>query len=52
MSVVLDELGITRASWYRWRNRGVGPKAHRLPNGHLRVRRSELESFLREMEEA
>lgn len=52
LSAVLDELGITRASWYRWRNRGVGPKVHKLPNGHLRVRRSELDAFLREMEEA
>ena len=49
---VLNELGITRASWYRWRNRGLGPKVHRLPNGRLRVRRSELDAFLREMEEA
>lgn len=52
LSVVLDELGITRASWYRWRNRGMGPRVHKLPNGHLRVRRSELDTFLREMEEA
>jgi predicted DNA-binding transcriptional regulator AlpA len=52
LSEVLDELGITRASWYRWRNRGVGPRVTRLPNGRLRVRRSELDAFLREMEEA
>ncbi|WP_052397757.1 helix-turn-helix transcriptional regulator [Streptomyces sp. NRRL F-5123] len=52
LSAVLDELGITRASWYRWRNRGVAPRVHKLPNGHLRVRRSELDEFLREMEEA
>ncbi|WSB38618.1 helix-turn-helix domain-containing protein [Streptomyces scopuliridis] len=49
---VLDELGITRATWYRWRNRGYGPEVRRLPNGRLRVRRSALDAFLNELEVA
>ncbi|WP_406862508.1 helix-turn-helix domain-containing protein [Streptomyces sp. HUAS MG47] len=49
---VLDEIGITRATWYRWRNRGYGPEVKRLPNGHLRVRRSTLDNFLNELETA
>ncbi|MGW6603589.1 helix-turn-helix transcriptional regulator [Streptomyces sp. NPDC055036] len=49
---VLDELGITRATWYRWRNRGYGPEVRRLPNGRLRVRRSALNAFLNELEVA
>ncbi|MFG2500040.1 helix-turn-helix transcriptional regulator [Streptomyces sp. NPDC048441] len=52
LSVVLDEIGISRAAWYRWRNRGLGPEAHRLPNGHLRVWRSDLDDFLNTMEAA
>lgn len=49
---VLGEIGITRATWYRWRNRGYGPQVVRLPNGHLRVRRSVLDNFLNELEAA
>ncbi|MEU4968493.1 MULTISPECIES: helix-turn-helix transcriptional regulator [Streptomyces] len=52
LTAVLDELGITRATWYRWRNRGWGPRARRLPNGHLRVRRSDLDEFQAELEAA
>ncbi|MEU6982681.1 helix-turn-helix domain-containing protein [Streptomyces sp. NPDC046324] len=49
---VLAEIGITRATYYRWRNRGYGPEVKRLPNGHLRVRRSVLDAFLSELETA
>ncbi|MFI2301012.1 helix-turn-helix transcriptional regulator [Actinacidiphila glaucinigra] len=52
LTVVLEEIGITRATWYRWRNRGYGPEVRRLPNGHLRVRRSALDAFLEELEVA
>lgn len=52
LSAVLKELGITRASWYRWRERGQCPRTHRLPNGHLRIRRSDLDAFKAEMEVA
>ncbi|MCX4541916.1 helix-turn-helix domain-containing protein [Streptomyces sp. NBC_01565] len=52
LTEVLEELGITRATWYRWRNRGYGPEAHRLPNGHLRVRRSALDAFNNGLEAA
>ncbi|MEV8318893.1 helix-turn-helix domain-containing protein [Streptomyces sp. NPDC059900] len=52
LTAVLLELQITRATWYRWRNRGIGPIAHRLPNGRLRVWRSDLDAFLDEMEVA
>ncbi|WP_084718626.1 helix-turn-helix transcriptional regulator [Streptacidiphilus carbonis] len=52
LNAVLEEIGITRASWYRWRNKGHGPKTVRLPNGHLRVRRSDLNNWLNAMEEA
>lgn len=47
---VLDELGITRATYYRWRDRGYAPEMKRLPNGHLRIRRSALDAFKNELE--
>ncbi|MFD9135524.1 helix-turn-helix transcriptional regulator [Streptomyces bottropensis] len=48
----LDEIGISRATYYRWRNRGYAPEVRRLPNGHLRVRRSVLDAFLNDLEVA
>ncbi|ORT59712.1 helix-turn-helix domain-containing protein [Streptomyces sp. CB03238] len=52
LNEALEEIGITRATYYRWRNRGYGPEVRRLPNGHLRVRRSVLDAFMNELEAA
>ncbi|MFF4275870.1 helix-turn-helix transcriptional regulator [Streptomyces sp. NPDC001536] len=52
LSDALTELGITRATWYRWRNRGYGPEAKRTPTGRICVRRSALNAFLDEMDAA
>ncbi|MFD7918872.1 helix-turn-helix transcriptional regulator [Streptomyces sp. NPDC059740] len=49
---VLEEIGISRATWYRWRNRGYGPEARRTPSGRICVRRSALEAFKDELEAA
>jgi predicted DNA-binding transcriptional regulator AlpA len=44
---VLAELnGVSRRTFYRWRELGTGPECIRLPNGELRVWRSELLSWL------
>jgi predicted DNA-binding transcriptional regulator AlpA len=44
---VLDELGgISRRTFYRWRELGIAPKCIRLPNGELRVRRAALNAWL------
>jgi predicted DNA-binding transcriptional regulator AlpA len=44
---VLAELnGVSRDTFYRWRQLGVAPQAIRLPNGELRVRRSDFERWL------
>lgn len=42
---VLDELGMSRSAFYRMRARGKGPKCSKLPNGQLRVRRSDLDAW-------
>lgn len=44
---VLSELnGVSRDTFYRWRQLGVAPPAIRLPNGELRIRRADLEQWL------
>ncbi len=42
---VLDEIGMSRSAFYRMRARGKAPKCVRLPNGQIRVRRSDLDSW-------
>ncbi|MEU1893649.1 helix-turn-helix transcriptional regulator [Streptomyces pristinaespiralis] len=50
---VLDELGgVSRRAFYRWRELGYGPAAFKLPNGELRVWRSDFNTWLRHLEEA
>jgi predicted DNA-binding transcriptional regulator AlpA len=44
---VLEELGgISRRTFYRWRELGIAPDCIRLPNGELRVRRASLNAWL------
>lgn len=47
---VLDELGMSRAAFYRMRARGQGPRLIKLPNGQIRVRRSDLDTWLNTLE--
>ncbi len=50
---VLAELkGISRRTFYRWRELGKAPKALTLPNGELRVWRSDFQAWLRSREGA
>ncbi|MGW7610325.1 helix-turn-helix transcriptional regulator [Streptomyces sp. NPDC054766] len=50
---VLAELGdVPRATFYGWRQRRKGPKAIKLPNGAVRIRRSELERWIATLEES
>lgn len=44
---VLEELGgISRRTFYRWRELRIAPRCIRLPNGELRVRRDVLNAWL------
>ena len=44
---VLQELRpLSRRTFYRWRELGVGPKCIRLPNGELRIWRSDFQLWL------
>ncbi|MFJ9716431.1 helix-turn-helix transcriptional regulator [Streptomyces sp. NPDC101213] len=49
---VLDELGgLSRRTFYRWRELRLAPACIRLPNGELRVRREVLDDWLEERAE-
>ncbi|WP_410099264.1 helix-turn-helix transcriptional regulator [Streptomyces sp. STR69] len=48
---VLDELGMSRAAFYRMRARGKAPKCLKLPNGQLRFRRADFDVWLQNCEE-
>ncbi|MFE4259439.1 helix-turn-helix transcriptional regulator [Streptomyces sp. NPDC056883] len=50
---ILAELkGISRRTFYRWRELGHAPEAFKLPNGELRVWRSDFLAWLRSREGA
>ncbi len=49
---IAAELRVSRSTVYYWRQTGTGPRATRLPNGELRIRRSVLDAWLADREEA
>ena len=49
---VIEEIGVPRATFYRWRQCKKGPKSIKLPNGAVRIRRSELSRWLETLEES
>ena len=49
---VLEEIEMSRAAFYRMRARGKAPKLIKLPNGQLRVRRTDLDAWWQRCEEA
>jgi len=44
---VCAELGITRSTFYDWRAARKAPRCIKLPNGSIRVRRDDLETWLK-----
>jgi predicted DNA-binding transcriptional regulator AlpA len=50
---MLAELGgVSRRTFYRWREIGHAPAGLKLPNGEIRVWRSEFTSWLESLREA
>ena len=43
---VCEELGIARSTFYDWRVKRRAPRCFKLPNGDLRIRRSDYEDWL------
>ena len=46
-----EELGISRSTFYEWRAKGRAPRCIKLPNGEIRIRRTEFERWLDSLEE-
>ncbi|MFH8404496.1 helix-turn-helix transcriptional regulator [Streptomyces sp. NPDC018019] len=51
LSEVLEELGMSRAAYYRMRARGHAPRLIKLPNGQVRVRRADLDAWWKQHEQ-
>jgi predicted DNA-binding transcriptional regulator AlpA len=47
----LDELEIPKSTFFRWRALGETPKIYKLPNGQLRIRRTDYETWLESRKE-
>jgi predicted DNA-binding transcriptional regulator AlpA len=45
------ELGVARSTFNDWRAKGTGPRCIKIPNGELRIRRTEVDRWLRAREE-
>lgn len=46
-----DDLRISRSTFYDWRKKGTAPRCIRIPNGALRIRRSDYENWLTDCED-
>ena len=44
---LVDELCVSRRTFFRWRELGHAPRCIKLPNGELRVWRSDLLAWIR-----
>lgn len=49
--VLVELKGVSRRTFYRWRELGTGPATFKLPNGELRLWRSDFMEWLQEREE-
>ncbi|MFD8527217.1 helix-turn-helix transcriptional regulator [Streptosporangium canum] len=49
---ICEDLGISRSTFYEWRQKNRGPRCMRLPNGDLRVHRADYDRWLAGLEDA
>lgn len=47
-----EEMVISRSTFYEWRAKHRAPRCFKLPNGEIRIRRSEYDKWLDSLEEA
>jgi excisionase family DNA binding protein len=52
VSELCAELKVSRSTFYDWRQKRRGPRCIRLPNGGLRIRRRDLDTWLSTQEVA
>lgn len=48
---ICDDLGISRRTFHEWRAKGRAPRCLKLPNGDIRIRRTDYERWLDTCEE-
>lgn len=48
---LLADLDITRSTFYDWRAKQKAPRCFKIPNGELRILRTEYEAWLATLEE-
>lgn len=46
LAEICEDLKISRSTFYDWRAKGRAPRCIKLPNGDIRVRRSDYEHWL------
>jgi len=46
-----EELGISRSTFYDWRVKRTAPRCFRLPDGDIRIRRSDYETWISSLED-
>ncbi|MEV6653584.1 helix-turn-helix domain-containing protein [Streptomyces sp. NPDC051219] len=51
LAEVCEELQISRSTFYDWRQKRRAPRCIKLPNGDLRIRRSDFEHWLDDRED-
>ena len=49
---ICADLNVSRRTFYEWRAKGKAPRCLTLPNGSLRIRRSDYQRWLASREEA
>jgi predicted DNA-binding transcriptional regulator AlpA len=52
IAALCEELDIARSTFYEWRAKKRAPRCIKLPNGEIRIRRSDLDAWLNTCEEA
>ena len=48
---ICGELGVARSTFYDWRAAKKAPRCMKLPNGEIRIRRVDLERWLKSLED-
>ncbi|MBA2950330.1 helix-turn-helix transcriptional regulator [Streptomyces himalayensis] len=51
LAEICTDLKISRSTFYDWRAKGRAPRCIKLPNGDLRIRRSDYEHWLDDRED-
>ncbi|MFG2022690.1 helix-turn-helix transcriptional regulator [Streptomyces sp. NPDC048825] len=51
LAEVCEELSISRSTFYDWRAKRRAPRCIKLPNGDLRIRRTDLNNWLDDRED-